>query len=622
MALEYLRELFGTARSLGMIKDPEDTRKIALQDQQLQNAALRRQVLKRELAGPSPRERFAIEQRKSLLNNIAGLAKDILMNPSSTDASKNQMIASLEILASSLSPTEQLWFRGLRSMSVLSTEETNMRTFRERNKRPEWPKDKDGNLLEATPENEEAIMLFKFKAHQWEFGKNSVGFGVDKAKQMSPIPLFIPGIPTSTKTESGEETTKQDLWFYEPRVQNVIRVPMETLGITQKQMDERGTSLAKISMTGGMIPEAKAVESTMGGTKTKVQLFSNYRTGKMEFKTTPMGPADTKLSPMAKEAITGLAAAGMDLDDKAIGKLSSLSRVIYEEARKEVDFKDDATRSQREADMNELIPIEGYRFFLSDKKGGVQEKWFGGLRENKYYVEGGSWSIAPIAGKGYVTDANGQQVVTWNGFSNKGKPIALDAGGNAVEGSDSIDPDTPNPNIEVKPPAPIVPPTSKHPADIFADVGKRAATDLGKIGEAWKSFVGWLESTREPTNEFLNRLQPKAVLNLVENLDSKIKEARRVLTETLSSEYKESAEDFKRGFGEISVRRELLETNADMEKSMTVLLKQAHKLGPRATEKEIGIFLSNLDFLIIALTETHKDFYNWIESFGPKEAKK
>ena len=318
MALEFLRELFGTARSLGMLKDREDPRKVALQDQTLQNAALRGEVLKRELAGPSPGQRFAIEQRKSLLNNIAGSAEKILSNPNTSKASRDSTIAMLETYASSLSPAEQPWFRNLKSMRALTTEETNMRTFKERNKKPEWPKDKDGNLLEATPENEEAIILSKFKAHQWEFGKNSVGFGVDKAKQMSPIPLFIPGISTSTKTEGGEETTKQDLWFYEPRVQNVMRVPMETLGITQKQMDERGTSLAKISMTGGMIPEAKAVESTMGGMKTKVQLFSNYLTGKMEFKTTPMGPADTKLSPMAKDAITGLAAAGMDLDEKAI----------------------------------------------------------------------------------------------------------------------------------------------------------------------------------------------------------------------------------------------------------------------------------------------------------------
>jgi len=593
MALEYLRSLFETAKSMGMMESPID---IISDTQTLENAALRGDILKRQLAGPSPREKFESQKRESWFKHMVTLADKAYTDPAASDGFKDWVTGLFQTLP--FSPAERSVLEGYRGAKFLSKEEQAMRTYRRNNILPKAPRDDKGNLLEMTDATEGIIAAYRFALERWKFGEQAVGYGVDKAKlNFQPSQYML-------LRQNKDDGTPADLWTYDPRTKSVVSVGRGILGVDEKQLEKLGSSLYETIYTGAR-PLTKPISSNVGGIQTQFQLKQDLRTKKVSMEAIGKGPAsDTEMDKSL--AIASLVAATGDekLIEGLTGNTKTLATILNSDRMKKFKHPNELPLMLEE--INDLVSqiAPGWKAFIpyTFEEGKFKtdleysKSW---LPWGGFEFEGSPVRFHRVVSKTYMTDAIGNTADVWQAKGRDGTYFVDDAG-KVVPNSLNKSPEESLPDTEV-----VLPPPSltlktekfKDPLDIFSALSKQVSSDISKVGGVWRDFISWLEGTREPVNKALEKIQPQKVMSFLTGVSSKIKEAK----ETLGEEY--------------------AETNRDMERSVNELMTQAKKLGPRTTEREMIRFLSNLDFLIIAITETHKDLYSFSQSIRPNVAK-
>ena len=494
MALEYLRELFGTARQLGMIKDPVDPMDAAIDRQRLENAALQGMKHRRDLAGPSPREEFDTKQREFWMKNLITMAKKVYDD--GTDASKTHVTELLNGLP--LNRAEQSVLEGYRGASFLSVSEKNMRTFKKGNPRPEWPKGEKGPL-EATPANEEAIANFKFKRYRWEQSLKAVGYGVDKAKIMAPIPKFIQ-ILGSTEEGSGEQkTTKRgDLWFAESRSGSVMRIPYASINISDEQLKKRNWTWAMVSKT-GLLPTTETSESTLGGVRTQSQGVVDPKTGEQKLYSKDLGAVkQDKIAIALSTAVFAASKGDKKMIEGLTGNTKVLAQILSGYAKRGFDNIRGVEQIEQEANSFLGGSFPGYKLFIPrhlDKDGKLvidadysKKSWYtwDAWDDGEYSFDKSPFVIRAITGRTTMTTQSGDVIDVWKAITKDGIPYAVSGDGKSVPGSLGKGPDEPVPDTEVAG-AP-----KRTVGDALQELPKKIQDWMNKDPQAyWSAEKGW-----------------------------------------------------------------------------------------------------------------------------------
>lgn len=409
----------------------------------MQNALMDRELKARELAGPSPREKWEAQQRQQQTTQMFSMWTSLLKEPNLSPEAREHTVRTMEQVYHFLTPFEKAGLRPWMTSSFLDETQKKLRMFDEENQMPQEPRDKDLQVLPRTRENLQQWAKYEMLSAEWQHKRALVGYGKDKADELSPLPKMIP-------IQLGD-AGPGEMWYAmrDQTTGKLVTIDIGNFPIAEvQQAIKEGRVTPWDLMNQGGTPFGEVYKGMSGGRQFETSNFYDFKTGRARTITRDVGPGgdgskdSTKTVPSdLRQALMATIGGDKEPNKKLLDKMGFDARMLYDEfkrteeipamleeggkKKKNPEFEKALTKLQ--ATVSSVYP--GYVVFPAEE--GLKQSMLG--FGDSFYLEGTKWLLKKEDGKRQFTvfDSKGNPQTAEFWWNNK-SGMAFDKSGRDI----------------------------------------------------------------------------------------------------------------------------------------------------------------------------------------------